>query len=131
MSNEKILTPQKMPDFKQIKEQPQSESIKTTTTVDQLGRIVIPKAVRDISGVKERQKVFVFFHKSAFIIKPSDSGYEDYYKVERGVDSLGRVVLPIELRRMLEVKEGDTLTIYITGEVGETDFQIVAEKPAA
>ena len=129
MSNNKIPTPQKMPDFKRIEEQPQGENVKCTTTVDQLGRIVIPKDIRDKCGVIERQSLFVFFSKSALILKLTDIGYEDYYKSGRKVDVLGRVVLPIEMRKMLDINEGDTLSIYTTGKVGNIDFQIVVEKP--
>lgn len=31
----------------------------------------------------------------------------------RKVDELGRIVLPIEIRKKLEIKEADTLKIYI------------------
>ena len=35
--------------------------------------------------------------------------------IVRKVDSLGRVVLPIELRRTLDVSEKDALEIYVEG----------------
>ena len=34
----------------------------------------------------------------------------------RKVDELGRIVIPIELRRMLQIEEKDPLEIYIDGE---------------
>ena len=36
--------------------------------------------------------------------------------IVRKVDSLGRVVLPIELRRTLDVSEKDALEIYVEGD---------------
>ena len=36
--------------------------------------------------------------------------------IVRKVDSLGRVVLPIELRRTLDVSERDALEIYVDGD---------------
>ena len=36
--------------------------------------------------------------------------------IVRKVDELGRVVLPIELRRTLEIAEKDPLEIYVDGE---------------
>lgn len=36
--------------------------------------------------------------------------------IVRKVDDLGRVVLPIELRRTLDIAEKDSLEIYIDGE---------------
>lgn len=34
-------------------------------------------------------------------------------KIERKIDELGRVVIPIETRKKLGIKEGDTLAIDI------------------
>lgn len=36
--------------------------------------------------------------------------------VVRAVDSLGRIVIPIELRRVFDIKETDALEIYVEGE---------------
>ncbi|MEW6724214.1 MAG: AbrB/MazE/SpoVT family DNA-binding domain-containing protein [Bacillota bacterium] len=36
--------------------------------------------------------------------------------VVRKVDELGRVVIPIELRRTLEIEEKDALEIYVDGD---------------
>ena len=36
--------------------------------------------------------------------------------VVRKVDELGRIVLPIELRRSLDIAEKDALEIYVDGE---------------
>jgi AbrB family transcriptional regulator, transcriptional pleiotropic regulator of transition state genes len=36
--------------------------------------------------------------------------------IVRKVDELGRVVIPIELRRTLEIAEKDSLEIYVDGE---------------
>lgn len=39
-------------------------------------------------------------------------GIDRYYFL-RKVDEIGRIVLPIEIREKLEIKEADTLKIYI------------------
>lgn len=44
--------------------------------------------------------------------------------IVRKVDELGRVVIPIELRRTLEIAEKDALEIYVDGE------QIILKKYA-
>jgi transcriptional pleiotropic regulator of transition state genes len=36
--------------------------------------------------------------------------------IVRKVDELGRIVLPIELRRTLDIEERDSLEIYLDGE---------------
>ena len=35
--------------------------------------------------------------------------------ISRPVDELGRIVLPVELRRSLDIKEGDRMSIYTAG----------------
>lgn len=36
--------------------------------------------------------------------------------IVRKVDELGRIVLPIEMRRTLDIAEKDTLEVYVDGE---------------
>lgn len=36
--------------------------------------------------------------------------------IKRKVDELGRIVLPIEIRRSLDIEERDSLEIYINGD---------------
>ena len=36
--------------------------------------------------------------------------------IVRKVDELGRIVLPIEMRRVLDISEKDTVEIYVEGE---------------
>lgn len=36
--------------------------------------------------------------------------------IVRKVDELGRIVLPIEMRRTLDIAEKDTLEIYVEGD---------------
>lgn len=37
--------------------------------------------------------------------------------IVRKIDELGRVVVPMELRKNLDLKEGDSLEIYVDGEL--------------
>ena len=39
-----------------------------------------------------------------------------YTGITRPVDNLGRIVLPIELRRSLDIGEGDRLEIFVQGD---------------
>ena len=36
--------------------------------------------------------------------------------IVRNIDSLGRIVLPKELRRVLEIQEGDPVEVFVNGE---------------
>lgn len=36
--------------------------------------------------------------------------------IVRKVDELGRIVLPIEIRRRFDIKHGDSLEVYVEGE---------------
>lgn len=81
--------------------------------VDQLGRIVIPKELRNALKIKEISDALEIYLESGTIvlrkiIKDERSG------VSRKVDQLGRIVLPVELRRNLDiVEERDSLEVFV------------------
>jgi len=82
--------------------------------VDQLGRIVIPKELRRTLKIVEiEDSMEIYIEESMIILKKysPDSGVTG---VVRRVDQLGRIVLPIELRRRLDIiEERDALEIYV------------------
>ena len=45
--------------------------------------------------------------------------------IVRKVDELGRIVLPIEMRRTLDIAEKDALEIYVEGENSQHVFNIL------
>ncbi len=85
--------------------------------VDQLGRIVIPKELRrTLSLVENEDFLEIYVENTSVILKKSDKK-SDKSGITRGIDQLGRIVLPIELRRRLDiVEERDALEIYIDEE---------------
>lgn len=40
-----------------------------------------------------------------------------YTGIVRNIDDLGRVTLPMELRKVRDIKEGDPIEIYVDGDV--------------
>lgn len=95
--------------------------------IDQLGRIVIPIELRRALDIKEIQDSLEIFTREdcivlkKMIIKTSPSG------VARKVDQLGRIVLPIELRRKFDIEaEKDSLEIF----VGENELYLKKHQPA-
>lgn len=82
--------------------------------VDQLGRIVVPKEIRknlDIVEVVDSMEIYL---EDGMIVFKKFDGNVAAAGIVRRVDQLGRVVLPIELRRMLNiVEERDALEIFI------------------
>ena len=84
--------------------------------VDQLGRIVVPKEIRkNLNIVEIVDSMEIYLEKGMIVFKKFD-GNPHSAGVVRRVDQLGRVVLPIELRRMLDiVEERDSLEIFIEG----------------
>lgn len=53
---------------------------------------------------------------SVYILKGDKAEKMKSTGMVRKVDELGRVVLPIELRRSLDIKEKDAIEIYIDGD---------------
>ena len=82
--------------------------------VDQLGRIVIPKELRRTLHICEAKDLLeIYIEDKMIVLKMFDENAENS-GIVRGVDRLGRIVLPIELRRKLDiVEERDALEIYI------------------
>ena len=54
-----------------------------------------------------RTNIHVLFRKEDWLMKSTG--------IVRKVDELGRIVLPIELRRTLNIAEKDSLEIYVDG----------------
>lgn len=82
--------------------------------VDQLGRIVVPKEIRkNLNIVEIVDSMEIYLEKGMIVFRKFD-GKAQSAGVVRRVDQLGRVVLPIELRRMLNiVEERDALEIFV------------------
>ncbi len=82
--------------------------------VDQLGRIVIPKELRrTLNLVENKDSLEIYIEKNTILLKKFVGG-DEKSSMTRGIDPLGRIVLPIELRRRLDIaEERDSLEIYI------------------
>ena len=82
--------------------------------VDQLGRIVIPKELRRTLQIVEIEDSLEIFVENDTIVLKKYNENSDIYGVIRRVDQLGRIVLPIELRRKLDILvEKDSLEIFV------------------
>ena len=82
--------------------------------VDQLGRIVIPKELRKSLDIKEIYDALEIYVENSSIVLKKIQNDENSTGLCRKVDQLGRIVLPIELRRNLDiVEEKDALEIFI------------------
>lgn len=82
--------------------------------VDQLGRIVVPKEIRKNLNIVEVVDSMEIYLEDGMIVFKKFDGNVAAAGIVRRVDQLGRVVLPIELRRMLNiVEEKDALEIFI------------------
>lgn len=81
--------------------------------VDQLGRIVIPKEIRRVLNIIEiTDSLEIYLEKKDIILQKINGKLEN--GVSRKVDQLGRIVLPVEIRRTLDiVEEKDSLEIFI------------------
>ena len=82
--------------------------------VDQLGRIVLPKELRKTHKIVEMQdSLEIYVEDNMIVLKKYDEN-SNISGIVRRVDQLGRIVLPIELRRNLNItEEKDALEIYI------------------
>lgn len=82
--------------------------------VDQLGRIVIPKELRKTLRIVEiEDSLEIYLEDGTIALKKLTPGTKAS-GIARKVDQLGRIVLPVELRRNLDIiEEKDALEIFI------------------
>lgn len=85
--------------------------------VDQLGRVVLPKELRTTLNIKEIEDFLeIYVEDNRIILKKYEDDAETTGMVRR-VDQLGRIVLPIELRRNMDIaEEKDALEIFVDRE---------------
>ena len=84
------------------------EPQKLVILVDNLTNVAILKVQNDKKSVPFRQRYCHFNKKGAAFMKSTG--------IVRKVDELGRIVLPIELRRTLGIEEKDRIEIFVEGE---------------
>lgn len=112
--------------------------------LDKLGRIVIPIQVRRKEGLNYHVKVNVYVGENGeIILKKSDDKSE--IALTQTLDCLGRFVIPITIRRELDLKKGTLLDIIwedtgiiiikksyvhcaICGEIDNSNTIIIKEK---
>ncbi|MCI9626911.1 MAG: AbrB/MazE/SpoVT family DNA-binding domain-containing protein [Clostridia bacterium] len=82
--------------------------------VDQLGRVVLPKELRKTLNIKEvEDSLEIYVEDNRIVLKKYDEN-EGISGIVRRVDQLGRIVLPIELRRNMNIaEEKDSLEIFV------------------
>lgn len=73
--------------------------------IDELGRIVIEKSIRDQFGLEEGTPILIYLDKQGKIVlrkaKEGETG------IIRKMDELGRIVIPKEMRDILNIKVKD------------------------
>lgn len=90
------------------------EQIEIKRKVDELGRIVIPKNIRNELGIVEKDFLEILKINNKIILKKTRERktIQNLDRI-RAIDELGRIVLPIMIRKDLGIKEDDILTISI------------------
>lgn len=76
--------------------------------LDDLGRIVIPKEYRKITGCNSGIRVLIEFINDIVVIKKVDNNENNY---SRKIDSLGRVVISKDFRESWDWNEDDLIRV--------------------
>ena len=84
--------------FKKIKRNLPIDRYYFLRKVDELGRLVIPKEIRNELKIKEKDIIELSIDEKSFTDE---------------VDAIGRIVIPKEIRDELEIKVADKLKLYI------------------
>lgn len=85
--------------------------------IDQLGRIVVPKEIRRAFNIVEiKDSLEIYLENGTIVLEKIKPGQVSG-GVSRKVDQLGRIVLPVELRRNIDlIEEKDSLEVFIEDE---------------
>ena len=90
-------------------------------------RIVIPIELRRALNIKEIEDSLEIFTEEDFVVLKKYTAPAAATGVTRKVDQLGRIVLPIDLRRKLDIEvEKDSLEIF----VDESELYLKKHHPA-
>ncbi|MGI6270020.1 MAG: AbrB/MazE/SpoVT family DNA-binding domain-containing protein [Candidatus Howiella sp.] len=84
--------------------------------VDELGRVVIPKEIRDFFHMTDGVDKFEFFSEDGAIVlrKFNPTNLESGMGIPRTIDRQGRVVIPKGIRKTFNIVDDvDALDIYI------------------
>ena len=80
--------------------------------IDELGRIVIPIELRRNLDMNPTDTIEIYKESDSIIIEKHIKSNETTSTV-RAIDELGRFVIPIELRKNLDIEEKDPLQIFV------------------
>ena len=82
--------------------------------IDDLGRLVFPIEIRKILGINEGDKIEIYVAENKIVCRKYTGGEGELNTgVVRPVDSLGRTVIPMELRKMLALPQRAQMQIFI------------------
>lgn len=84
-------------------------SVIITRKVDGLGRIVVPKGMREELKIKHGQKLNVSIRNKCIVLE-TDIEQED--GIAMTVDELGRILIPYQIRDKIGIIEKQELNIY-------------------
>ena len=90
-----------------------------TRQIDHLGRIVIPKELRYAFNIQEKTLLEIYLQDNGIILK-TVKNTQKVRGIMRGVDELGRIVIPKEIRTSLNIMTNDLFDIFIDEQPSES-----------
>ena len=85
--------------------------------IDDLGRLVFPIEIRRVLGIEEGDKIEIYVTDNKIVCKKYiEDTSQSTTSVVRPLDSLGRTVIPMEIRKMLSLPVKAAMQIFVDGE---------------
>ena len=81
--------------------------------IDELGRALPPKEMREILNMEERKPVEINVKNNHLVITKAPENPSDVTGIIRNVDELGRIVIPIEIRKKTNILERSFVEISL------------------
>lgn len=85
--------------------------------IDDLGRLVFPIEIRRILDIAQGDKIEIYVADNKIVCKKYiEDAVHPATSVVRPVDSLGRTVIPMEVRKMLSLPVKAAMQIFVDGD---------------
>jgi len=97
------------------------ETMRISKRLDELGRVVLSKDLRNWADISLGEELITFIEDGKIVFEKITPDYEAV-RITKKVDGVGRILVPIHFRDVLDITDDDDIMIYVE------DGRIIFEK---
>ena len=85
--------------------------------MDALGRFVLPSELRRKLDINENSMLEIYLRGEEYIVIENPEEGKEPSGITRALDNFGRIVIPMELRKRLDIQQQDPLEVLTDGDL--------------